>query len=165
MGVREALNKSKATVTVVAVVIILGAALAIFLQTRGSFAAPGPGEAYYTTDDGKTLFTDKSGRITPFDKDGKPAYRAHVFNCGGTQVVGYLSRYTEETKQALEWVKANPGKQPADVGLLAGVSTTGTELKKPGAPNWVSAADSMKATQIRAFRCPDGSSPSESIVP
>ena len=95
MGVREALNKSKLTATVVAVVVIVGALIAIILQTRGSFAAPGPGEAYYTIDDGKTVFTDKSGRIAPFDKDGKPAYRAHVFNCGGTQVVGYLSRYTE----------------------------------------------------------------------
>ena len=42
---------------------------------------PSPGSAFYTTDDGATLFTDGADRLPPFDHDGKAAVMAAVFSC------------------------------------------------------------------------------------
>jgi len=47
------------------------------------------------------------------------------------------------------------------VRQLATIGTTGTEVKRPGDAKWVSQADAANDTRIRAFRCPDGSTPPE----
>src|SRR5688500_13766950 len=53
---------------------------------------------WFTTDDGKTLFTDNARKLPPFDHYGKPAYRAYVYTCDGgkTQFVAFLERYTPD---------------------------------------------------------------------
>jgi hypothetical protein len=39
---------------------------------------------------------------------------------------------------------------------------TGLEVKRPGAGNkWIPQGDVARATEIRVFRCPDGSTPEE----
>lgn len=165
MGVRESMNKSRRLTGVMAGLLIVGAGVAIFVQARDMSSSSGPGKAYFTTDDGQTLFVDDALKLPPFDHDGKPAYRAHVFECGGKRVVGYLSRYTAASMAALKEAKsyAGTGKPPPNVGALAAIGTTGQEVKRPGAANkWVSQADATRATQVRVFRCSaDGSTPSE----
>lgn len=140
---------------------IAGAAVAIYLQARGPDS--GPGRVYFSNDDGKTTFVDEATKLAPFDKDGKPAYRAHVFECGGKRVVGYLSRYTPEAHQVLAEAKAAraAGRPPPNVIALSAVGTYGMQVKRPGAPTWVSQADPRAATMVRAFRCPDGTTPQE----
>jgi hypothetical protein len=120
-------------------------------------------KTYYTTDDGQTLFVDDNTKMPPFDKDGKPAYRAHVFECGGKKVVGYLSRYTQQAKDALAEAQKykGTGKPPPNARQLASLGTTGLEIKRPGDAQWVSQADAARATRIRVFRCPDGGTPPE----
>ena len=158
---REFIKSRPSIAGALAVVMIVGAAVAIFVQARDP--SGGPGQAYFTTDDGKTFFTDKGTKLPPFDKDGKPAVRAHVFECGGKRVVGYLSRYTPEAFQALEQAKAarGTGKPPPNAAALAAIGTYGLEVKRPGEAVWVSQADNRRATFVRVFRCPDGSTPSE----
>jgi hypothetical protein len=145
-----------------AIIMIVGAGVAIFWQLRDD-GSDGGSKTYFTTDDGQTLFVDRNTRLPPFDKDGKPAYRAHVFECGGKRVVGFLSRYTEQAKQALEEAKSykGTGKAPPNVRQLASIGTTGLEVKRPGDAQWVSQADAARASRIRTFRCPDGSTPQE----
>jgi hypothetical protein len=140
---------------------IVVAGVAIFFQLRGE-STIGSG-TYFTTDDGKTLFVDKSTRLPPFERDGKEAVRAHVFECGGKRVVGYLSRYTASAKKALDEASsyAGTGKAPPNVDQLANIGRTGLEVKRPGDSQWVSQANARRATQIRVFKCPDGTTPPE----
>ena len=161
MGVRDLIRGRQSVVAVVAVLMIVGAAIAIYVQARDTGA--GSGDAYFSTDDGKTYFADKLTKLPPFDKDGKPAYRAHVFECGGKRVVGYLSRYRPEAIAALEEAAASrgTGKPPRNAAALAAVGTYGLEVKRPGDAFWVSQADARRATAVRVFRCPDGSTPNE----
>jgi hypothetical protein len=162
MGVREQVNDRKSLVAGAAVVLILVAGYVIFTQVRQTMGTAGPGDAYFTNDDGKTFFYDDAQKLTPFDKDGKPAVRAHVFECGGERVVGYMSRMTERAKAAYE--EANKykgtGKPPPNAMELAMIGQTGTEVKKPGGDKWVPQSNPA-STAIRAFQCPDGSAPTE----
>ena len=163
MGIRETIEKKRPLVVAIAIVIIVGAVVAIFVQAR-NFSSFHAGDAYFTIDDGQTFFVDTGAKLAPFEKDGKMAVRAHVFQCGGKLVVGYLSRYTPETLKAIEDAKEarKQGKPPPNVHLLASMGTTGLEVKVPGANNpWVKQADIKSATKIRVFRCPDGATPAE----
>jgi len=159
---RELIKGRQSAAVAVAVVMIVGAGVAIYVQARDA-GSSGPGMAFFSTDDGRTYFTDSATKLAPFNHDGKPAYRAHVFECGGKRVVGYLSRYRPEAIAALEEAAAarGSGKPPRNAAALAAVGTYGLELKRPGAPAWSSQADTRTATMIRVLRCPDGSTPSE----
>ena len=161
VGIREAIKSRQSAAAVVALVMIVGAAIAIYVQARDT--GGGSGKVYFSIDDGKTFFADKGTRLPPFDKDGRAAYRAHVFECGGKRVVGFLSRYTPEALRALDEAQAarGTGKPPPNVRALASIGTYGLEVKRPGDPVWVSQADTRRATWVRVFRCPDGSTPSE----
>jgi len=159
---RELIKTRQSAAAALAVVMIVGAAVAIYVQARDG-GSSGPGNAYFSTDDGQTFFVDSATKLPPFDHKGKPAYRAHVFECGGKRVVGYLSGYTPEAIQALEGAKASrgTGKPPPNASALATIGTYGLLVKRPGDPGWVSQADMMRATAVRTFRCPDGSTPTE----
>jgi len=162
VGARALLQQRKSLAAALAAVMIVGAAVAIYVQAR-DFGPAGPGKAFYTTDDGTSLFVDSVMKLPPFDKDGKRAVRAHVFECGGKRVVGYLSCYRPEALQALADAKAAKaaGKPPPNPQALAAVGTVGLLVKKPGNYPWVSQADAALATAVRVFRCPDGSTPEE----
>ena len=157
MGIREVIDKNKSAVAAVTAVVVVGAGIYIATQARAVIGGPpGPGEVYYTTDEGKSLFTDSIGRIPPFDHNGKPAVRAYVFECGGKRTVGYLSRYSDEAVKSLQEVKAAPGQRPDPKRTTA--IGSGIELKRPGEPNWVKQTDPA-AGAIRTFKCPDGTTP------
>lgn len=154
MGIRETLTKNQPLVMALAGVAIIGAIASIVWQTRGSAAG---GQAFFTTDDGQTYFTDSKLKVAPFDKDGKKAVRAHVFLCNGKRVVGYVSRYTDEALKTLEEVKLarEEKRPPKNIGALMSLSSAGIEVKKPGAGNpWIKGTDAMKVAEIRAFKCP-----------
>jgi hypothetical protein len=162
LGLRESIKSNQFLAVALAGVMIVGSGIAIFLQARDDGSVYS-GKVYFSNDDGKSFFPDASTRLPPFDKDGKPAYRAHVFECGGKRVTGYLSRYTAEALKALGEANASrgTGKPPPNVRQLATIGTTGTEVKRPGDTKWVSQADAASATRVRTFRCPDGSTPTE----
>ena len=162
MGFRERMKQRQSLMALAAGIMIVGAGVAIFVQARDLLSS-GANKSFFTVDDGKTFFVDSSERIPPFDKDGRPAYRAHVFECGGKRVVGYMSRFRPEAIAALEEAKKyrGTGKPPPNVHVLASVGTTGLEVKRPGEAQWVSQADVRRATAVRVFRCPDGSTPQE----
>jgi hypothetical protein len=162
VGIRETLEKKKSLSLVAAIVVLVGSIIAIIVQAR-SFGPPGPGDSYFSDDDGKTFFADDSKKLPPFDHGGKQAVQAHVFECGGKRVVGYLSRYTADALATIEESKQAraAGRLPANVGKLARVAQTGTEIKRPGETTWVTAGNNNAANKVRIFKCPDGSVPPE----
>jgi hypothetical protein len=162
VGIRETIGKKKSLTVVGAVVVLVGSIVAIIVQAR-SFGPGGPGDSYFTVDDGKTFFVGDSKKLPPFDEGGKQAVRAHVFECGGKRVVGYVSRYTADALATIEEAKQAraAGRLPANVGKLATVAQNGTEIKRPGDTKWVIGNVNTAAQKIRIFKCPDGSAPPE----
>ena len=162
MDIRGFIKQRPSLAALLAGVMIVGAAVAIYVQAR-DLGSSGPGKAFFTTDDGKTFFVDSATRLPPFDKDGKPAYRAHVFECGGKRVVGFMSGYSPEALKIVEEAQKYKaaGKPPPNMQQLATVGTMGLMVKRPGDPVWVPQADAVRATAVRVFRCPDGSMPEE----
>ena len=94
-------------------------------------------EVYYSDDDGKTFFVDDVDKVYPFDRNGKPAYRAYVYRCGDQPpFVHYLGRYTDKAKARMAELSAKTD-DPEAVGELARLRNTAIEVKKPGDANWV----------------------------
>jgi hypothetical protein len=142
MTVRQALNSHPFVAASVAILILVFLAL---LAIHGS-RDPGSDQlAFYTTDDGATLFTDDWMKVPPFDHDGKVAVKALVFTCnnGQTHFVQYLYKYSDQAKQQIEALHT---RFPMTPGLI----------KRPGDSQWISESD-PKAGRIVAPKCPDGS--------
>src|SRR5688500_18453397 len=102
--------------------------------------APGPGDlppakAFYTIDDGATYFVDDIAKLAPFQKDGKEAVRAHVFECDGKQIVGYLEKYTSQAKIQIEKAATGTGDRAAWTRME--IEENGRLVKKPKGARWV----------------------------
>src|SRR5690348_14692338 len=137
MSLRARLNRQPALAAGLVFVAISACGWVIWTQTAGASGASVPNTALFTVDEGQSLFSDQAGRLTPFDKDGKAAVRAHVYRCpDGTEVVAYLERYTERGKAVMEQYraeqKATPGQPPPSLGQLAALGLSATEVKRPG---------------------------------
>lgn len=160
MQIRQFLNRNPA-IAIVAVLIVIGIAVwVIWSQADGGNTVATPTEGYFTTDDGKTWFTDDVGRVTPFDKEGKQAVRAYLYKCGdGAPQVAYLERYTAKGKEVVERYraeqKANPTVPPKSLGELAALGQGSMEVKKPGDEKWINMRDGA-AMALTQYRCPDG---------
>lgn len=140
------------------VVPILGVLIALTVcgyVIWGVISGPGVGLpdtwiAYYSIDDGKTVFADKRPPSKPFQKDGKDAYLALVYTCdmNKTQIVQALIKRTEE--------------QFSPPGSTAKLTRWVSYIKKPGDTTWVPETNFGKWSAIeRGPKCPDGS---ESIM-
>lgn len=156
MGIRESLNENPAITTGVTAGII-GIAI-LFIVYQIFFSGPGTGsiitEQYYTVDDGANYFADELSKLTPFDKDGKPAVTAYVFRCdGGDEFVGYLERFTETVRKEAAKLGPAAAENPEQQMQLEMLKQQGREVKKPGAGNWVDAM-SPEGMQVTAVQCP-----------
>jgi hypothetical protein len=112
--------------------------------------------AWYTTDDGKTWFSDAKNKLAPFDHKGAQAVRCWIYSCdgGNTKFAAYLERFTPAAKTRLDSLLAS--KQPASPGEIEQLMATGAEVKRPGDATWVSASSS-RGLEIRDPTCPPGS--------
>ena len=163
MGIRQTINEKPGLTTAATAGIILIAILFIGWQScsGGGEGSVMSDKAFFTVDDGKTFFVDKSSNIPPYQKDGKVAVRAQVFTCddGKTKFVGYLEMYTMQDKAMLEAVaqgQTNKGAPtPMPMPYMAGQPL----VKKPGMPNWVPIGPqtSTMYQQVVSVKCPDGS--------
>jgi hypothetical protein len=165
MRVRESLNRHSGRAAAVTVAVVAGALLFRYLTAGAGPGANGPSNrAFFSNDDGKTWFVDDVHKLPPFQKDGKDAYRAFVYQCAdGKKFVAYLQRYTQGAKQKLgrggPAAVQGPGALPgADGGGGGFGDAAGVEVKKPGAESWVSQAD-PRAVEVMTLKCPGGSSP------
>ena len=135
----------------------LGGALLIFLEFGKATNASATDQQFYSNDDGATWFADEAGKFTPFVKDGKSAYVAHVYTCDGgkTKFVLYLERYSSVAIKQIAADRAKGAKH--DAFFYRQALRDAIEVKPPKAPEseWIS-QDAAKASKIIEPRCPDG---------
>lgn len=165
MSIRETLNRyPAATSGVVVVVILLAVAISFVYQTRAG-KAPNAYSAYYTTDDGQTTFVDDFFKAYPFDHDGKPAYRAYVFQTSsGKRFVGYLERYTNEGVAELKPMLEDRSNLESVRHQIQTVRDRDAEVKKADDPNarWVRVGSAQADRIIQAPFSSQG--PNSSVV-
>ena len=163
MGLRETLNENPRVITGVTVAVIV-IVLALLLWPGGG-AGRNPTAAveaklFFTSDDGVTHFPDDAKNVPPFQKHGREAVRAHVYQCGsGTPFVGYLSRYTGDGKRAMEEALEKGGRAANDPTLIEGM-----EVRSPKGKEWVRISD-PKAQAILQVKCPGGGGDAKEVVP
>ncbi|HYO08815.1 MAG TPA: hypothetical protein VER17_07560 [Tepidisphaeraceae bacterium] len=163
---RDQLNTHRNLVVVAAVVLIGGAAFMIFRQMTASDGdLTTDARAFYTTDDGATLFEDDAWKVPPFDRGGKPAVRAFPFSADGgrRRWVQYLQKYPDDVKQKLEAQRGNETPGHASRAAFA----TGL-VKRPGDPAapWVPES-SREGIAIMTPRIPPnmGEGPIQQVAP
>jgi hypothetical protein len=115
---------------------------------------PPAAAAFYTDDDGQTLFVDVPGLLTPFDHNGKPAVSAAVFTAdnGQHRWVQYLQKYNDDAAQQFSSAAGNH-VQPTAAQLF----TTMRDflVKKPGAETWIPVTDPA-AQELMQPTIPEG---------
>ncbi len=139
MGIRESLNKNPVVTTgVTAAIIVVSLFFAgKMLFCSGPKVSTPPNKAYYTTDtnitDPAQLFIDDIDKAVPFDKDGKKAVRAIVFECPSDKkrVIVYYEKLTESGMK--EWDKFKDAKSKA---MMAENLIDKFAYMKPGGDKW-----------------------------
>jgi len=158
VGIRETLNKNQTLVTGATVGVILLAIGIIVWQLMPERAPHIIIKSYYTNDDGQTWYEDLADKLTPYDKDGKEAVRAHIFKCGenGEKFIGYLEKLDPKVKAKLEEFQANPANKGRIMPGQAEAEDTGRMVKRPGDRTWVPDT-SPAASRVITIKCKDGS--------
>jgi hypothetical protein len=148
VGLREQINENpRVTVGVIGAVVALLILFAYWEFAGGHPRAVGPPKQYYSSDDGKTWFSDDPDKVTPFDHGGALAVSCFIFKCPGSEpFAGYLQTFDRQTHDAL----LNPAGTPP------GTSYSGILVKKPGDKVWVP-INTTKGQGITNVQCPDGS--------
>jgi hypothetical protein len=164
MGIRERINDNPRTAVIVAAAVLVIACAFVALQFSGASTGAPATKAFFTIDDGKTWFVDDATRIAPFQRDGKEAVRAYVFDCNGQRFVNHVERYTPEGRRAVEAaLKAGDSGQQTEVP--AQLRLSGAEVKKPGAKQWASLGDLARAGPILRPTCPSGGGDAKPVEP
>ena len=157
MGIRETLNKNQSITTGATIAIIVIAVGIIVWQMLPERAPRIMVKSYFSNDDGKSWFEDSSDKLVPFDKDGKEAVRAHLFQCsGGPPFVGYLEKLDPRVKARLDAFLADPKNRGRVMPGQAEAEDTGRLVKRPGDKQWVPDTNPM-AARITTIKCKDGS--------
>jgi len=164
LGIREAI-KRHSTVTIAVVVVIVLGALALAFSNNPLGPQTSSTKAYFTSDDGQSIFVADMSQMPPFEHKGKTAYRVWMFTCDGgkTKFPGYLERLTPAAKQRVEAALAANKKGAAGAPSLA---PGDVEVKKPGADNpWVSCSNAAQAAKVKNVTCPGGSGDPDIVMP
>lgn len=151
-------RKRNPLLIVLLLLVIAGAAGAIVWEVWPLPPDPLPTKAYYTTDDGKTLFVDDAEQLPPFDHDGKPAVRAMVYSCDGgkTRFVGYLQKLPEDALREEIRKTIAAGGDPKSIDDDDIARKSGWLAKRPGDAKWVNSKDHDKYVAVVKVACPDG---------
>jgi hypothetical protein len=144
----------------VAVALLLIAAAALGFQLMGgreNGTGPAQQTAFYTEDNGKTFFKDDLFKASPFDHNGKKAYRCDVFESGGKQFVGLIYRHTDSGRRDIEAYYPNKAKDP-DGSTRRGIEERGMQVKPVTAADnaWVIADDTAASRLQASVKDPSG---------
>jgi hypothetical protein len=136
MGIRETIRQNPRAMKAIAGTAIIIAVIGIAITLRSMsqrYETQPPPKAFFTIDNGKTLFTDDATLIPPFPHQGEEAVGAVVFTTdgGNHRWVQYLVKCIESNRS-----RVPPG---ATVDTLV---TLGLGLVKvPGASDWLLPSD------------------------
>jgi hypothetical protein len=171
MGIREKINSTK--IGAVVGISTLGAAIAIsaiYLWPSGPHI--NYRMAFYSDDDGRTFFEDSLYKFPPFDHDGKTAVGAVVYvDAHNDKFVGYLTRYTAETKRQLQKIYDDTSAHGSATDVQRAVldylhsppvAGSGSEVKLPGPGNpWMPRGQMMNPP----IKMPDGGDVGSMVLP
>lgn len=153
MAIREALNSRPKTVVAVCAVALVALLCVLLRQLfvggevqRTATAS----KAWYTTDNGVTWFADDGEKISPFDLDGKPAFRCVVWTCDGgeTKFVSHLERLKPDVAKGSEGKSQQEGwSRLRELGLVD------VKWLRAGDQGWVDIAAPL-ARHILTPKCP-----------
>jgi hypothetical protein len=148
MGIREQMNRRPWIFATAMGILVVGAVW--YAVTQSVSEVPGARQ-FYTNDDGKTWYADKSGLLVPFEQDGKQVVIADVYELNGHKFVAYMRRYTADSLKRLkgEAVKSmGPPKSPEEARLaVRSAMPPRFEYKKPGDTQWHDIDGDFKAMQ------------------
>ena len=164
MGVRERLNDNPRVALGVAAAILVVTCAVVALQFSGASTGEPSGSAFFTTDDGQSWFIDDATKLAPFQREGKEAVRAYVFECNGTSFVNHLERFTPDGRKAAETAMGAKGTEQA-TSVAGQLRLSGAEIKKPGAKQWTPLSDMAKAGPILRPKCPNGAGEPKPLEP
>ena len=157
MGIRQILNSSKGTILAVLSLFVV-AALFAGRQMMQQNGPTGPsGSSFYSTDDGASFFRDVAGKESPYQKDGKSAYRVSVWKCTvcGSEFVSHLERGLPKSE-----TKPAPAPGSSAPGHLGDI-----EVKAPGSTSkWVRSS-TPEGIALTAPKCPKGHTDCEPVAP
>jgi hypothetical protein len=127
---------------------------------------PGQKTAFYTEDNGKSFFKDDINKLSPFDHNGKQAYRCDVFQTdGGKQFVGLVYRYTPGGRQMFESYLPNRSKD-ADGSTRRSIDQMGMEVKPVAASDSAWALnDDMSTSRLQASMKDPSGKPAKLVQP
>ena len=95
MAVREILQRHRIAVAV-AFILMIGICVAVIASSEGDWNLSAVGKTFYSDDDGEELVSRRHLKGSPFDHNGKQAYRAIVFRCpNGPPFVAFLAKYSD----------------------------------------------------------------------
>ena len=152
-------NPNAGVVIAVALFVLVGVIVWMSMPTSRRVVTKG----YFTVDEGQTWFIDDVKRVTPFDKDGKPAVRCYVFQCPEKPVYcGLLSRHTEEARKKVEG--ANGGQPNGLIKDEKLLDRGSREFKHPGDSSWASESSGAMFQLTMQKKCASGQFPT-SVVP
>lgn len=156
MGVRDAIRSTPVvSVSIAGGLIVVALVIIVFQVVGGQRSSAGATEWWYTSDDGATWFADRANKL-PFERDGKPVYRAHVFDDGGGKpFLGFLERYSPAMEPQLKALRGSGDVPPAEKkGMFGQLASISREVKRAGAPasEWVSMQSGvgMRVTHVPA---------------
>jgi hypothetical protein len=162
MGLRQSIQESQKTTTVVAVALIAAALIAIAYRNWPQ-RKPDLSQALYSDDDGQTWFADSALRVPPFDHGTKPAVGAQVYSYddGSKQFCAYLFKYRAEAQKQLQDAITSAqqqGKSPDEIELLhdPGFINKGMMVKLPGPGHPWLAWTAPESAAVFAIHSPDG---------
>lgn len=154
MSVRELLNRQSTPFSIIAALLLVVAGAWLLISSMGNERNIGVAKAFYTIDDGKSVFVADSANIPPFSHDGKTAVQAMMFTADGgkTRFVGYLMQFTERGQAKLREARAKADRPAPTLDPELQVNT---QVKKPGEANWVSLGDLAAAGRVMQVTAPN----------
>jgi hypothetical protein len=162
MGVRQSLNENKKLGVGAGAGVLVVALAIIGYQLFGgpSSVGPAPRTAFYTDDNGKTFFEDDIHKVSPFERNGKQAYRADVFQCpDGKRFVAFVYRHNASGRNEMEQYLANKIMEKDEGGsILRAIEVSSMEFKRAGADDRAWRANDAPAIESlhAAVKCPSG---------
>jgi hypothetical protein len=159
VGIRDTLNEKPALATGATIAVVVIALIVIFWQSRSrSTANNAVNKAYYTIDDGETVFEDDIAKAPSFQHQGAQAVQAHMFSCNGkTPFVGYLEKLPDRAPTATP-SRETRGHDPR-------LFTSLVKTPKSKSARWVPKLGADGAAIIAAIKCPDGGSNPAEVLP
>jgi len=168
MGVREDLNNNKKLGIGVGIAIVAVGIVALAIQMGGgrTDAVVAAVNAFYTDDGGASFFRDDVCRISPFDHNGKQAYRADVFRgADGRQFVGLIYRHTDSGRKEMQGYLPNKSKD-SDGAARRSLEQRAMQVKLVKAPEtaWV-LNDDVTTERLQSTVRDAGGKPAQLVNP